>query len=177
MNYFLRSPQGQQYFHTAIENKKTYSIVIDSILKQGQVPKEFSAIPIVESQYINTEIHKFPYSAGLWMFIPETARHYGLVVNESRDDRKNVEMETLATVKYMSFLWSHYKDWRLAVIAYNVGEHQVDTMINQEHTRDPWELLNALPKTKVFEEPRNYLPTVEAAMILEEKFQALKTPN
>ncbi|MEK7690390.1 MAG: transglycosylase SLT domain-containing protein, partial [Bdellovibrionota bacterium] len=82
-----------------------------------------------------------PYrAAGIWQFIPQTARKYNLVVNESLDERLNPEKETDAAMRYYRDLMGLFQDWRLALRAYGEGESRVQQLIDQYNTRDPWEL-------------------------------------
>lgn len=63
------------------------------------------------------------------MFIPETARHYGLRVDGAADDRLDPVLETRAAVSMLSELHDRYGDWPLALAAYNQGHRAVDAAI------------------------------------------------
>jgi soluble lytic murein transglycosylase-like protein len=43
-------------------------------------------------------------------------------------------------MQYLKDLFKQFKDWRLAIKAYNEGEKRVQELIDQHGTRDPWVL-------------------------------------
>lgn len=118
------------------------------------VPIESGAQPLVVS----------PRQArGLWQFIPETARQYGLSVNERRDERIYIEAGTRAAARYLRDLHNRFGDWPLALAAYNAGEASVEGALAKRTGSTFWQLSSAglLPQ-----ETRNYVPAVLAAIRL-----------
>lgn len=99
-------------------------------------------------------------AAGLWQLMPDTARRYGLEVSEHKDERFNPSKATSAALAYLMDLYTHFKDWPLALAAYNAGENRVQKAIDRYGTRDFWTLSRelALP-----EETRRYVPKVLGA--------------
>jgi membrane-bound lytic murein transglycosylase D len=55
--------------------------------------------------------------------MPETAKEYGLVVNEYVDERYNFEKSTIAAAKYLEYLYSIFNDWTLVAASYNRGQN------------------------------------------------------
>ena len=98
---------------------------------------------------------------GLWQLMPDTARRYGLIVSESRDERLDPEKATWAATQYLRDLHEIFGDWRLALAAYNAGEDAIARAISRSGSRefDVLSLKRAIP-----EETRNYVPAVMAAM-------------
>lgn len=63
------------------------------------------------------------------MFVKPTAKNYGLKINKKTDQRLNIELSTNAALKYLKHLHNEFKDWHLAIIAYNMGEFGVKKSI------------------------------------------------
>jgi soluble lytic murein transglycosylase-like protein len=132
---------------------------VEPILKSHGVPADLAAVILVESGGRAAALS--PKGArGLWQLMPDTARRYGLRVDEIQDDRLDLFKATDAAARYLHDLHVQFGDWRLALAAYNTGEANVDSAILKAHTQDFDQLANLrlLPL-----ETRNYVPRVLAA--------------
>ncbi len=132
---------------------------VEPILKSHGVPADLAAVILVESGGRVAALS--PKGArGLWQLMPDTARRYGLRVDEIQDDRLDLFRATDAAARYLHDLHSQFGDWRLALAAYNTGEANVGSAILRAHTQDFDQLTNMrmLPI-----ETRNYVPRVLAA--------------
>jgi soluble lytic murein transglycosylase-like protein len=109
------------------------------------VPAEFAAIPIVESGYQNLPQrgNNHTRGAGLWQFIPSTARNFGLKVDAQVDERLDIERETDAAMRLLLANKARFNSWELSLLAYNVGENKVQDAINRTGSRDVWTLIDA----------------------------------
>lgn len=133
---------------------------IEPILRGEGIPAELSAIVLVESGGLPMALS--PKGArGVWQFMPDTARRYGLVVSESRDDRTDVEKSTRAAAHYLRDLYSEFGDWPLVLAAYNAGELAVRDAMGRKvlGAFGPISAKGLLPL-----ETRNYVPAVAAAI-------------
>jgi transglycosylase-like protein with SLT domain len=99
---------------------------------------------------------------GIWQFMPETARRYGLVVTPGLDERVDIVKSTHAAAHYLRDLYTQFGDWNLAFAAYNAGEHAVERAM-QRGTRD-FNTMNSGHTLPL--ETRNYVPAVLAAVHL-----------
>jgi hypothetical protein len=136
--------------------------MLDPILDREGLPRELVAVVLVESGAKPLAIS--PRQArGLWQFIPDTARQYGLTVAEGIDERISVEPATRAAARYLRDLHEHFGDWPLALAAYNAGQKAVEGALKKGGARTFWQLSSAglLPP-----ETRSYVPAVLAAMQL-----------
>ncbi len=101
-----------------------FGYVVGAIRDAG-LPTEFALIPFVESGYRPAASNRAG-PAGLWQFVPLTARNHGVRVRRGYDGRLSPVDSTQAAVRYLKTLHGMFAgDWRLAVMAYNAGENRV----------------------------------------------------
>jgi len=93
--------------------------IIEPILRLYGIPDDFKYLPLVESGLKEGTSAKG--AAGLWQFMPGTARTYGLKVSKGVDERKNIRKSTIAACKYIKELYGEFNSWTLAAAAYNNG--------------------------------------------------------
>ncbi len=144
----------------AVERVNRLRPIIEPILRQEGVPTELSAVVLVESGGLSTALS--PKGArGVWQFMPDTARRYGLIVNGTRDDRLDLEKATWAAARYLKDLNHEFGNWSLALAAYNAGELMVRSALQRGKTLGFPAISDAglLPL-----ETLNYVPAVFAAM-------------
>jgi len=98
-----------------------YMPTIERKLKSAGIPDDVKYLAIAESALRNDVVSKAG-AAGIWQFMPATARDHGLIVNEYIDERYHVEKSTDAAIKYLQKLYSLFEDWPLAMAAYNMGQ-------------------------------------------------------
>lgn len=98
--------------------------VIEPILKKYGIPDDFKYIPLVETG-LTTNIYSPRGAAGLWQFMPQTGRDFGLKVNGDVDERFNMHLSTIAAAKYFKSLYKIFGSWTLVAAAYNAGEGRI----------------------------------------------------
>ena len=145
------------YGHTntliTIKRANRYYPVIMSILKRNGLPDDVFYLSAIES-YFNIRAYSPAKAAGLWQFIPSTAKQYGLEVNDEIDERYNVEKSTEAACRYLKNGYAKYGDWATVMASYNAGmnriskelEHQManssfDLYLNEETSRYVFRIL------------------------------------
>lgn len=147
------------YLDRTVERARPYLYLIVEHLEQSDMPMEIALLPIVESAY-----QPFAYShgraAGIWQFIPSTARHFGLKQNWWYDGRRDILASTRAALDLLQSLHAELdNDWLLALAAYNSGAGTVKRAIqvNRRHGKptDFWSL-------KLPAETRAYVPKLLA---------------
>ncbi|MGE3261684.1 MAG: M56 and MltD domain-containing protein [Bacteriovoracia bacterium] len=162
LNRFLGTAEGRNFMRQSLQRMKNFQGVVGDKLEKYKAPAELMAVPIVESGYQNLEQPKSGgQGAGLWQFIPSTARVFGMRVDEKIDERLNVEMETDAGIRYLSANNLQFRDWQLALMAYNMGERSVQKAIVETGSRDAWKLVRA-----GYENDTEYLARVTAVIII-----------
>ena len=162
LNRYIGTPEGREFMRTALQRMENYRALVSEATARYGVPGEIMAIPIAESGYENLPPKRNPYgAAGLWQFIASTARTYGLVVDDRRDERLDVEVETDAAMRYLKSNNLQFRDWNLAVLAYNMGERAVQKAIEETGSRDAWTLIR-----KGYEGDKDYLAKVVASILI-----------
>ena len=133
--------------------------VIDPILRGEGIPSEMVAVALVESGGQPSALS--PKGArGVWQLMPDTARRYGLVVSDAKDERLDLVSATRAAARYLRDLHSQFGDWELAVAAYNAGEQAVQNAI-QRAGSNSFAVLSQLRLLPA--ETRSYVPAVMGA--------------
>jgi len=132
--------------------------IVEQIEARG-MPMELALLPVVESAF-----QPFAYShgraAGIWQFIPGTARRFGLKIDWWYDGRRDIKASTTAALNYLEALNKRFDgDWLLALAAYNSGEGTVSKAIRKNKKRGKgttfWDL--KLPR-----ETEGYVPKLLA---------------
>lgn len=156
------------YFHShttlGIKRAARYFPAIEKILKKEKLPEDLKYLAVIESNLSNVSS---PAGAlGFWQFMPQTAKEFGLQVNDRVDERMNLELSTMAACSYLRDAKDSLGDWLLAIAAYNRGiagvkkdmfwqesEHYFDTYMNSETSRYVFRLIAV---KLIFENPEAY---------------------
>jgi beta-lactamase regulating signal transducer with metallopeptidase domain len=167
LNLLLATPDGRAYLQASLARMQRHRALISQQTAHYGLPPELLAVPLVESGYRNLPPGDDPrHGAGLWMFIAPTAERFGLAVGASRDDRLDVPAQTDAAMRYFTALHRQFNDWGLSLLAYNIGNPQVEHAIRETGSRDAWRIIE-----RGYENDPEYLPRVMAAILI------LKNPN
>lgn len=133
-------------------------IFLEELLKEG-MPTELQYLPVIESA-INPNAVSRAGAAGLWQFMPGTAKGLGMEVNSLVDERRDARLSSRNAARYLHQLYDIYNDWSLAIAAYNCGPGNVNKALRRAGggKKDFWQIYNYLPK-----ETRGYVPAFIAA--------------
>ncbi len=118
---------------------------MESILMQQGIPKQMVYLAVIET-HLNVNLVSWAGAAGMWQFMPETGRSYGLQIGNGYDERFNWTKSTVAAAGYLRYLYRQFNDWLLVVAAYNGGPGRVYSAIKRSGSHNFWELQNFLPK-------------------------------
>jgi membrane-bound lytic murein transglycosylase D len=111
--------------------KKMFPMIVP-ILQVYGIPEDMKFIPLLESGLQN-HVRSPRGAAGVWQFMPATARQYGLKVNRSKDERLNTRKATIAACKYLKELYAEFDSWTLAAAAFNGGSPRIAKAINHKN--------------------------------------------
>ena len=116
----IRFQLGQaDRFHEGLIRAAVWEKEIARTLSQHGVPPEIAALPHVESSF-NVAAYSKVGAAGLWQFMPSTARRY-MRVDSIVDERLDPYSATEAAANLMLYNYRLVGTWPLAVTAYNHG--------------------------------------------------------
>jgi membrane-bound lytic murein transglycosylase D len=121
------------------------------------VPPELVWIAEVESSF-DPRARSPVGATGLFQLMPATAKRYGLRT-WPLDHRLRPDDSARAAAKYLDYLHAHFKDWRLALAAYNAGEGTVEKLLQRHKARTFDEIATHLPA-----ETQMFVPRVEATL-------------
>ena len=99
-----------------------YIPYIERELNRAGIPRDFVYLAIAESALRNTAVSTAG-AAGIWQFMPDTARRYGLIVDEFVDERLHFVKATDAAIRYLEDLYAIFGNWTLVAAAYNRWEN------------------------------------------------------
>jgi len=155
-DWYLKHPA---YMERVSKRAKPFLHYIVQQIEARDMPLELVLLPIVESAF-----DPFAYShgraAGMWQFIPGTAKRFGIQQTWWYDGRRDVIASTSAALDYLTYLNDMFDgNWLHALAAYNSGEGRVGKAIKRNakagKPTDFWSL--DLPK-----ETRAYVPKLLA---------------
>ncbi len=147
---------------TSLIRSARYKTMIDAALAERRLPKGLAYLPVIESAYVPTLTSRAG-AHGIWQFMADTAREYGLRVDWWVDERADPVRATRAAAAYLDDLYREFGDWPLALAAYNAGPGRIRGALRSTGARNFWELLDmaAIPK-----ETRGYVPTFYATLLI-----------
>jgi membrane-bound lytic murein transglycosylase D len=122
LRWFANHPD---YLDRTFKRGERYLHHIVAEIEARNMPLELALLPVVESAF-NPVAYSRARASGLWQFISETGRRYGLKQNWYYDGRRDVIASTNAALDYLQVLADEFNgDWLLAIAAYNCGEGRV----------------------------------------------------
>lgn len=161
-----------------------YAPKIAATMLQHDMPKEFFYLALQESDFDVRRCGpptRFGIAKGMWQFIPETARRYGLRTGvllevdrfDPRDDRHNFEKATAAAAQYLRDIYNTdaQASGLLVMASYNWGENNVKALIRQmpanPRERNFWKLLEN-SRAKIPQETYDYVFYIFSATVIGE---------
>lgn len=145
--------RDREYTKAMLRKKNLYFPIFEKYLAEYNLPDELKYLSIIESA-LNPRAVSRAKAVGLWQFMPYTGKHYGLNNEWYWDDRMDPEKSTQAACKLLADLYRMFKNWELALAAYNSGPGTVMKANKRSgYKNDFWEIYPFLPR-----ETRSYVP-------------------
>ncbi len=153
----------RENFIEAIRRSGLYQEQFERIFHQYGLPLELTRIPFVES-YFKYRAYSSAHAAGVWQFIPSTARLYGLRMNSKVDERYDPFKSADSAARLLRANYEMFGSWPLAITAYNHGNAGVQKAVRQLDTTDLGKIVRSYRSPTFGYYSRNYYAQVVAAM-------------
>lgn len=139
LRFYRDTPSGRAIARTWAKKSGRFGPAIKIELGRAGLPTDLVWLSLIESSH-NPTIASPVGAAGLWQFMPDAARSYGLTVDRWVDERLDPERSTQAAVRYLSDLYRRFGSWDLAMAAYNMGYGGLSRSVRKFNTNSFWEL-------------------------------------
>jgi LysM repeat protein len=96
-----------------------YLSIIEKILEENGVPKEFKYLALQENNLISGSNH--PQTEGYWNLKESLIDELNLVVNDEVDERLNIISTTKAVAKYLKLSNDYFENWMMSLLALDKG--------------------------------------------------------
>lgn len=139
LDFYKNNPRGKAMVASWLKKSGRYGGAIRRALREHRLPEDILWLALIESGFDPTVTSPVG-AAGLWQFMPDGARIYGLTVDRWIDERLDPERSTVAAARYLTDLYARFGTWELAFAAYNMGYGGLLASIRKYNTNDFWEL-------------------------------------
>ena len=131
----VRVQQGiKERFKQGLERMTLYLPDIKKVFRLEGLPEELAYLPLVESSFNNQALSK-TRAAGIWQFMPGTAKLY-MRVNNDVDERYDPMVATRGAARYLKRSYGMFGSWPLSLMSYNHGQGGVRNAVATMGTSD-----------------------------------------
>lgn len=131
----IRGQRGlRERMKHAIAISGQYLPHMEKVFREAGLPIELTRLPFVESSF-NVNAYSSARAAGIWQFIPTSAKIY-MRMDDLVDDRRDPFFSTEAAAKHLKDDYARLGTWPLAVTAYNHGRAGVARAVKAKKTKE-----------------------------------------
>jgi membrane-bound lytic murein transglycosylase D len=163
LEFYKSDARGRAIMASWLRKQGRWRPLLEDALRRANLPLALVYVCMIESGY-DPHDRSRAGAVGLWQFMPEGGRIYGLRIDYWIDERKDPERSTEAAMRYLGDLKERFGAWPLALAAFNAGYGAVLRAMQKYNTNDYFELSrheDGLPWETVL-----YVPKVMAAALV-----------
>lgn len=136
--YYFSFPKLYHFF-SYTSNYSEYIPYIEKKLKEKNMPDDLKYLAIAES-FLKVDANSHKGAAWMWQFMPDTAKRYGLQVDDTHDERYDFEKSTDAALLYLEDLYAQFWNWILVIAAYNRWENGLKSDLKKQNVDNFFDL-------------------------------------
>ena len=183
---YIRKWQSTGRYARAVGHAREmgYTKKIAEEFERQDLPRQFFYLALQESDFDEAAVGpptRMGFAKGMWMFIPDTGKRYGLTVGplvayrrpDIGDDRQKWEKATRAAAAYIKDIYSTdaQASGLLVMASYNWGEQRIINMLRtmplNPRERNFWKVLEQ-HRDKVPKETYDYVLSIVSAAVIGE---------
>lgn len=114
-----------------LKRANRYFPLLIPILRDEGIPEDFIYLACIESS-MNPRAYSPAKAAGIWQFIGETGRRYGLQIDGEVDERYHMEKAARAACRYLKEAYEKFGDWITVAASYNAGQAGISRRLTSQ---------------------------------------------
>ena len=122
-----------------LKRANKYLPIIEPLLAKHGLPDDFKFLALAESGF--TDETSSVGAAGMWHFMKETGKEYGLEINDNVDERYHIEKSTEVAAEYLKNAKEKFGSWTLAAASYNAGVYGISRRIKEQEVTNYYDAL------------------------------------
>ncbi len=152
----------QEYFDIVGDRAAPFLYELIEVIEERNLPLELALVPFIESTF-NPTASSRQNAVGLWQFVPNTGRSYGLTQNWWIDERRDPLESTRAALEYLEMLYQEFdQDWLLALAAYNTGGGNIRRALKRKRSTQSDSSQSVFWELGLAGETRSHVPRILA---------------
>jgi len=154
--------RADDFFIKSLARSQAYADMMKRIFREKNLPEDLFYLALIESGF-NPKAFSRAKASGIWQFVRQTGRRFGLKVDKWIDERRDPEKSTYAAAEYLKSLYEIFQNWDLVAASYNAGEGKVLRAMKKAKSQDFWEISR---HRYLKRETKNYVPMFLAAVAI-----------
>lgn len=134
------SEKWSKLLYSYLESAMEYRLYVRMAVQEKELPALLEYLPVVESNY-KTAAKSRSGAIGMWQFMANSVWPF-LTLNDFVDERLDPWKSTDAALKKLTDNYNYFKDWMLAIAAYNCGVGAMNKVLVKAEEKDFWYLVD-----------------------------------